>query len=345
MNKNLLRKTWANLDSFELKLFLDSRIGGPGQTDRQRSKNADILYLPLARSSCRISLTFGHKKIEAIEPGPAFDAVEWERISEEIERSILAGPLKIGREYSFHTLRVVGSWRGDRSGVQILPAPDNAPRAHVESADHPFILEFPITASDFWPVTNHRRRREHGNLTLLLNVLLAGRTSLQSKRSAHFWACVPHENNSFEMKWVQQCFLANLNPVVDEVSPPAAEKLEEIEAARYYAEMIGRDGKGLRVPDDLDEYICVYLQLSPTRRAKFDRATFWMDLASRQWATSVSASFASLVSAIESLTDRGTTHRIYCPECKNDRPHDVPGATEKFRDFFEKYAPDASLRA
>jgi hypothetical protein len=53
MNKNLLRETWTNLDSFELRLFLDNRIGGPGQTDRERSRNPNTLYLPLARSFCR----------------------------------------------------------------------------------------------------------------------------------------------------------------------------------------------------------------------------------------------------------------------------------------------------
>jgi hypothetical protein len=178
MTSNLLSTTWRNLDSFELRLLLDKRIGGPGQYDGLPN-NPNKLYLPLAGSSCRIGLTFRDKKIIAIEPGPAFDAAHWGRVSEEIEKSLLAGPLKVGREYSFSSFRVLGSWRGDRSGVQIVPPPDDAPRAHVEMADHPFILEFPIKESDFWPITNHRRLREHRNLTLLLNVLLAGRTSLQ----------------------------------------------------------------------------------------------------------------------------------------------------------------------
>jgi hypothetical protein len=116
------------------------RTGRPGQYD-DRSKNPNKFYLPLARSACRIALTFHDKKITAIEPGPAFDGVEWARISEEIEQSILDGLPKIGREYSFSSLRVTGSWRGKRSGVQILPPPDNAPHADLEIADHPFILE------------------------------------------------------------------------------------------------------------------------------------------------------------------------------------------------------------
>jgi hypothetical protein len=67
-------------------------------------------------------------------------------------------------------------------------------------------------------------------------------------------------------------------------------------------------------------------------------------LASCQWTYSVSASFASLVSAVESLTNRGKTHRLYCDECKTPCTHEVPGATERFRAFFETYAPGASMR-
>jgi hypothetical protein len=69
-----------------------------------------------------------------------------------------------------------------------------------------------------------------------------------------------------------------------------------------------------------------------------------MDIASRQWTTSVSSSFASLVSAIESLTGRGTAHQVYCEQCQTDRSHEVPGATERFRAFFETYASGAAQR-
>ena len=88
MTFNLLSETWTNLDLFELRLLLDKRIGGPGQYDGLPN-NLNKLYLPLAGSSCRIVLTFRNKKIITIEPGPAFDLAEWERVSEEIEQSIL----------------------------------------------------------------------------------------------------------------------------------------------------------------------------------------------------------------------------------------------------------------
>jgi len=155
---------------------------------------------------------------------------------------------------------------------------------------------------------------------------------------------VPRDCGRNEIKWVQRFFFAKLpEAIIDVLSPPAAERLEELDPAGYYTD-VGHDGEGLRVPADLDKSICSYLELSPTNRAKFDRATFWMDMASRQWTISMSASFASLVSAVESFIDRGVQHRVCCEQCKKDVSHEVPGPTEGFRAFFEKYAPDASLK-
>jgi hypothetical protein len=340
---NLLSKTWETFDSFELRLLLDKHIGGPGQYDG-RVENPEKFYLPLAREACRVVLTFRDRKIVSIEPGPAFDAGEWDRISREITASILDGTKQVGREYSFSGFRVEGSWRGNRSGVQILPPPKGAPRAEIELAEHPFILEFPVAASDFWNLTNHRRLREHRRLTLLLNVLLTGRTSLPPRQASHFWACVSHEGPTPEIKWLREWFYGELNAIIiDELSQPSGEQIAMVEPELYHTE-VGYDGKGLRVPADLDESICLYLQLTAANQVKFDRAAFWMDMASRQWTISVSSSFASLVTAVESLTDRGATHRVYCEECKAYCQHEVPGATERFRAFFETFAPEASLR-
>jgi hypothetical protein len=347
MAKNLLRESWANLDSQELRLLLNKRIGGPGQFDG-REANPDKFYLPQARESCRVVLTYKDKKVSAVEPGPAFDAAEWKTIAEEIENAILVGPPKVGREYSFSSFRVPGSWRGERSGVQILPPPPEAPQASSVMAAHPFILEFPIVGApaDLWLITNHRRRREHRRLMLLLNVLLTARISFETSRSEHFWAHIPPAEGiggNGESRWLQRFFCAPLDAVVaDALSSPAAERLAEVESEAYYTN-VGHDGNPLRIPAELDESLCRYRELSVANRSKFDRAAFWMDVASRQWTMSVSASFASLVSAIESLTERGTTHWLFCEKCHADRTHEVPGAKEKFRSFFEAYAPGAAL--
>lgn len=323
MTTDLLQPSWADCDSAELLFILLECVGKPGQY-HNRNRNPNTFYLPLAGQACRIRLTFSDtKQIVAIEPGPAFDATQWKQVVEEVERT---EPRKVGRDCSFSSYRVRGSWCGKRSGVQILPPPEKAPVAPVEMAEHPFILEFPMNVSDNWPITNFRRRREHRRLTLLLNVLLAGSTTIQPSRPKHFWAIVPSEGFASEsVKWVQEFYLANIGePIQAKLSPAAPETLEEIESETYYT-TVGHDGRGLRLPTDLDDSICCYMGLSKANRDRFLLAGFWMDMASRQWTLSFSASFASLAIAVEALGERAS------------RP------TARFRNFIERYAPGASL--
>jgi hypothetical protein len=340
MVANLLRDAWANLDQTDLRLLLQERFGRPGQTDRERDER-DVLHLPLARDKCRVALVYEGTKIVAIEPGAAFDPAEWDRICAEIDGPILQGTRKIGREFSFSNLRVEGWWRGAQSGLQILPPPAGAPRAAEEAADHPFILEFPLQDAAIGPITSYRRLSHHQKLTRLLNVLLAGTTKVQPDRRRFFWAIV---QSGSESKWLWEGYSANVgDPVIEELSSQMGEKLEEIESERYYKE-VGPDGLGLRVPDDLDDMICRYQGLAPASQTKFDRATYWLSMASRQWEDSMSASYGSLVSAAEALTtEESSKHWVYCDECEAKRPHDVPGATEKFRALFERYAPGPDL--
>jgi hypothetical protein len=327
MASNLLRPRWKGLDSDELRTLLEARVGGPGQID-PKVGGENRFYLPLARGKCRLVLVYRGRQITRVERGQAFDQAEWDRIAEEIETSVITGPTKFGRDYSFCSYRVKGSWRGAKSRVQILPPHPEAPLVPAEMGEHPFILEFPLRNTNYWPVTNLRRQVLHFRLTLLLNTLLAGRMNVQPRRAAHFWG-VTHEGGGFKTTWVQNTYFGELgNVVLDEASAPTEERLPEIDAGRYFEEVRGIDGQGLRLPSDLDESICRYLALPPNQRADYDRAAYWLDLASRQWNISLSASFAALVSVIEALIN------------KRGR-----GSTERFCQFLEQYAPGKTLEA
>jgi hypothetical protein len=196
-------------------------------------------------------------------------------------------------------------------------------------AEHPFILEFPLRETKLWPLTNHRRIRDHRRLTLLLNVLLAGRTNVQLQRQPHCWGMFRREGGELETQWIQNSYFGILGDVVqDALSQPADSLLPEIPADRYFTAVRGIDGQGMRLPDDLDDSICRYQALPPARQEEFDRAAYWLDMASRQWDISVSASFAALVSVIEALINRRGR-----------------GSVERFRQVLEQYAPGATLRA
>lgn len=342
-NGNLIPESWHSVDTHELRLWLNDQIGGPGQYDGRPNE----LFLPLAGKDCRIVLVFDDNKIVSIKRGPAFEEAQWAKVQGGVERLIFAGPQKIGREFSFSSFRVSGYWQGQKSQVQILPAPSDAPQAPDEIAEHPFVLEYPIQNSDFWPITNYRRIRQHAALTLLLNVLLVGRTSFLSahRQTKHFWASIPRVEGNGDVRWVQQFYFAKLgSAVVDELSPIISKPLQEIDPDTYYT-TVGQDGRGLRVPADLDQSIWTYLQLPDDLRFKFDLGAYWMDMASKQWNDSFSASFSSLVSAVEAFTERGAIHTVYCSSCSSNSSHESPGATERFRDFFEKFAPGEVARA
>src|SRR6266850_1377471 len=328
MPNNLL--IWPNLQPTELMILLHEHMGGTWQGDisvRRPSK----LYIPMFGPTCQVMLRFDGPKIVTIEPDEAFDGTQWEQISDQIENSVLKGPTGVGREYSFSGRRVTGSWRGKLSGVQILPPPGDLPRVPTASGDHPFILEFPLMMSNLYPLTNHRRLRNHRDLALLLNILLAGGVKSMG-RSTHCWAGT---------EWVQQWFSPTLNPyITDALSAPSATQLEELEPEEY-DKMLGDDGMGLRVPSDLDQSIWSYKALSDSNREKFDRAAFWFCTSSHMWNISISAAFAALVSAIESLTASGNVHQFICPICGGLTDHRVPGPTKLFKNFLATYAPGA----
>jgi hypothetical protein len=203
---SLLQSDWrSSTDASTLRFILTQVIGGPGQYD-SRVSGDDTFYLPLAGDRCQIKLLFSAKEIVKIEPGPAFDAERWQLVVNELDA---AGASHVGREYSFSSFRVNGWWTGRESGVQILPPPPEAPVAPEELAEHPFILEFPLRKSESWPITNFRRIQTHRRLTALLNILLAGSTTVQPRRSRHLWATDAHDETQ-RIRWVQEFYFAKL---------------------------------------------------------------------------------------------------------------------------------------
>src|SRR5262249_12331364 len=155
-----------------------------------------------------------------------------------------------------------------------------------EMAEHPFILEFQLRSSDQQQITSHRWLRDHRKLTLLLNVLLSGRMSVQPRDSEHFWAAVSFGSDNPDVRWVQRFYHCNYGEAVtNDFSPPSPRLLPVVDPADYHSR-VDQIGSGLHIPGDLDELICLYRALAFPDREKFDRVTYWMDIASGIWGTS-----------------------------------------------------------
>jgi len=324
MDINLLKAAWTDtVDPAELRLILLERFGRPGQY----VNDPQVFCLPLADSSCRLKVKFSkkNKNIVHISPGPAFDSDQWDQAVVDIEST--GTKRTIGRDFSFTGFAVTGSWRGTRTGVQIIPPPPGAPRPPHQIADHPFVLEFAVIESDVWNVTNFRRLRRHRQLTRVLNVLLEGGATIQPIRPRHFGAVIRHAGaTDFETNWVQESYGGSLGEAFQaKLTPAATTSLEEVDPGAYYG-ISSNWGQGMRVPTDLDDSLYRYHSLRRKDQEQFDRAAFWMDAASRQHQISVSASFAFLAMAIEALVGR------------------TDGTTAAFCEFIDRHAPGASKK-
>ena len=332
--RNLMQERWTGLDPGEFRLLLDEVFGGPGQYD---GINKKCLHIPLGGGDARVALQFKGSRIVRITPGPSFDANQWVSFTDEVQTGLIDGPQKIARELSFAGQPVQGSWRGELSGVQILPPPRSAPLPPQMLAEHPFILEFPLRQCSRWPITNHRRLRLHERLSNLLNVLVTQRITTAPRRHEQLWAIV-RAGKTMRTRWAQRSYFAKIGPIVRNTHASSAKtSIGLVEPSTYYG-TLGNDGQGLRLPADLDVQIFRYLSMSPAQQERFDRAAYWMSMASRQWEVSMSLSFTALVSAVEALTDRGVQHKIHCPDCDKTVSHESPGATERFRAFLAHYA-------
>ncbi len=343
MTSNLFLETWSNLDSHELRLLLHERIGGPGQYDDYVINPKDW-HLPLAGTICRIIVGFKNKKINFIKPGSAFDAQKWKETSDEIDKQLNIGDQAIGREFSFSGTPVIGFWRGTRSGLQICPPPPSAPRPDQILGENPFILEFPISRSSNSTINNHRRIRQHQRYTRVLNLLINRRICFQRQRRDHFWAQVPVKDGPLEYKFLHNFYFAHIGEIFADALTPATDKPIEVVNADKYNLPETFTGDVLSIPDDLDELLRLYQNLSTENQEKFDRAAFWFDLASQQWKISASASFISLISAIEAFVDRGNIHKSSCGVCGSEIEHEVPGATKRFVAFLEEHAHGQELK-
>ena len=315
--QNLLPEEWKTFETHELRLALANCFGGPGQyNDDKQTK----LYLPLAGATSKIAIQFKEREISCVELGESLDLKDWQEYAKQIESALNGGQRAIGRGICFSFHQTFGHWRGLRSGIQILPAPSQNLPQNQGMSQHPFIIEFPFVKSEIQSVTWHRYRMAFGEAAKLLNLFLVGRVTQNYGNGDQLW----HVD------------IGQL--IADEYSSTTALAIDEIVPENYAK--IGIDTLGMRVPSNLDELVLCFFALTSDPRKKFALALHWFDMATRCWNIGAhSLSFAALVSAVEALTNRGIAHNCWCDDCKKSLPHEVPGATERFRIFLERFAP------
>ncbi len=342
---NLFLPGWSSLDSTELRLLLNEKIGGSGQVDGDMAQHVPF-YLPMADDTCQIILKFKNGKIIRIEQGESFNKESWKEIVFLIDGLLNRGRIKIGRGLGFSSRPVSGYWKGPCSNIQICPPPANAPQTTMHGAQNPFVLEFPIVMSGIDRVDSYRMGREYRKYCRVLNVILNSHIQFHGMRQRSFWAQLEQRRGSselFEYRWVQSGYFADIGKVIcDQHSSYSYQQIAHFDSAEYFSPRTYH-GDSLTTPSNLDDLLAKYQNLSRNEQEKFDCGAYWFDLSVRQWELSASASFLALVSAIEAFVGRGQSHDIYCPVCASDFTHEVPGVVQRFKTFLEEYGGDIGL--
>ena len=333
--ENLLRPDWSRLDPGDLIAVLSQTFGG------SQLATDDAVSYPTA-DEARITISYEGARIAAITPDRAFDPREWENVATRIEKELVESVPAVARRIAFCHYRVKGWWRSDTLGVQILPPPPEAPDAPVEYADHPFVLEYPVMRSSNFLITNQRDAREYRRLTGLLNILLQGRVTSVQASARHFWAFVRKGKLPPDTQWVQEGYSCpDFKVRADTLSEPEGDAMTIVPANDYYSIYGLELGRGLQVPDTLEESLEAYRNLPPEQRECFDRASYWWDVKDRLWTTSRSASYGATVTAVEALLQE-TPGSGSCQTCERSLG---PGPTKLFQDFLETYAAGGGIIA
>jgi len=334
MSDNLLPELLLpEVDEYELLEIIQNHY-----KSGQSTPEDEVVYPSVERYSLKIRCKGDH--IATIEPGPGFDEAQLSTLKERVQTELIESPgTSVAACILFSSRTVQGAFRSTSDRIQILPAPQQAPRPGVLVADHPFILEFPFERSQNGMVTTRRRIRGMLEWTWILNTLLRANIKCIGPRHHELWVLCPEAQRSTpsqaNVKWTHEFYnIDNFAPIQDEFTPESSQQIPHISHDDYYGavHLLVND---LVIPDSLSHLVDRVANLSADSRRRFVRAAQWIYTANEIWLHHTSSSYIALVAAIESIA-HGQTSADLCPTCGKDRS---PGPTQRFQDFVERYSP------
>jgi hypothetical protein len=282
----------------------------------------------------RLRLELRHGQITRVWAGKSLSEQELEDLLNQIEADLKDRRIaEFGAEILFAHRPVQGGFRFNSTSMQILPPPNDAPLPQQMSADHPFVLEYPIQAFRS-PELRHKRRHKNAvEWTWVLNALLRGSIKCSGTRPRKMRAIRSGEP-AHPCFWAQEFYIVpGFSGFRDALSEPGL-PLPVVPSDAYFGERHHADFPidTFYVPDNLDALIAAFLKLDGGERRRFLRSATAIYMAQELWDVSISSFLLGCVQAIETLLDRPAPNP--CPTCNRDMG---PGPTRLFRDFVETH--------
>ena len=248
-------------------------------------------------------------------------------------------PAEFGADVLLAGRPVRAGFRCDSIPLQMLPPPEYAPRPPSISADHPFVLEFPLPRCELPELRFQRRSRRATEWARALNIFLPTRIQFQGPRIRQCWGMSIDEHH--ECRWVQQQYAYEPFNIFSSTLSERVPQLISIPFSRTNSDInaqlqAGRPMDELWIPNDLVLKLEAFAALQRRDRIRFLRAATAIYAANDAWETSVSSHLIACVQAIEALSEPVSSP----PRWYRWRPwRKSPEPTAAFRAVCERYAP------
>lgn len=281
-------------------------------------------------------------RIKALLIDETMEGPRTQSLISEIKEALAHGEPQTAQRY-LHSHFPATGWYRREGDFQIIPAPTDAPSLGHLQGPHPFLLEYRYRGSTHMHVDQHRSTRRFSELSLVLNVLLRF-LQLPNAYTSHEW--VISGSPEWKCEYRQLGYWCKSLPEIREDGFSSAEAFAPLETEpndAYYTSLGVTVGAEMRLPESFSQLLSAYEALSEEQKDKFRRASYWVHVSSRVHATSQSASFAALVSAIEVFLPNPEQRCEKCNRPISDERCDEcsqpeSGPTRQFRDFVERYS-------
>jgi hypothetical protein len=247
---------------------------------------------------------------------------------------------KISQVTCFAYNQVTGCARGSVRGIdfQMMAMPPGNATVGFDYGHHPFMLEVTYQTSPNVMIRYGRIQRSATTVARFLNLVLATPIETGPRSIDNAWVTDFHTSDGkvhTKNRYMQLGYSpSGLSVSMDQFSDASAvSPISRVPADEYYS-LRGIALGPLSLPDTFEESLKIASQLSTESYNKLLFALSFLMMSHGVWHESRSASYASLVAAIEALLPENNRQR--CEHCGQP----IYRISKRFRDFLTLYVPD-----
>ena len=286
-----------------------------------------------------VKLIYEKSVLKKVEASSELKNDEISSIQQQIDNDLLVNSCRrVGRAILFSLYPVEGYFRLDKL-LQIIPAPDNAPRSKFLGDEHPFVIEYLFFASNNKSIHIARLERHDRDIALLLNVLLECKISHIGIKSQYHWNLIHSATtNDMESQYLREGYtFPGFVKEIEAMSPlDNIQQMKSVSSDEYYLRSGINGDRPLEIADSIPNLILRYTGLLSRERTLFLRSAFWYYHAQKVLPFSQSAYIVGIIIAIEVLMPKKDDTSKICEKCKRS----FDGTTKRFINFVEKHFTD-----